>query len=106
MMTEISDSAAQCFCSGNNSTSVRMREESGIEQLFPGATVDDKAFEPCGYSMNAIVKVGSCFYIFELFSEYFLYVCPVHYTKVYSTAYCVGYPHMFAHCSMCTCMDN
>lgn len=64
MMTEISDNAAQCFCSENNPTGVRMRKKSGIEQLFPGSTVDDKAFEPCGYSMNAIVKVGICLYTF------------------------------------------
>lgn len=59
-MSEISDSAAQYFCCENNPTGVSMRQDSGIVQLFPGATVDDKAFEPCGYSMNAIVKVGHC----------------------------------------------
>lgn len=61
-MNEISDSAAKYFCSENNPTGVRMRKNSGLEQLFPGATVDDKAFDPCGYSMNAIVKVVMCLY--------------------------------------------
>ena len=66
-MSEISDSAAQYFCCENNPTGVSMRQDSGILQLFPGATVDDKAFEPCGYSMNAIVKVrgSSCIQIKE-----------------------------------------
>mmetsp|Transcript_17737 Transcript_17737/g.49204 ORF Transcript_17737/g.49204 Transcript_17737/m.49204 type:complete len:207 (-) Transcript_17737:750-1370(-) len=28
---------------------------SGIDVLCPGAIIDDRAFEPCGYSMNAIL---------------------------------------------------
>ena len=28
--------------------------KSGIAALVPGATIDDFAFDPCGYSMNAI----------------------------------------------------
>ncbi|CAM9826433.1 unnamed protein product, partial [Phaeothamnion confervicola] len=31
-----------------------MTEASGIANLVPGAQVDDCAFEPCGYSMNAV----------------------------------------------------
>lgn len=30
------------------------QEKSGIAALVPGATIDDFAFDPCGYSMNAI----------------------------------------------------
>mmetsp|Transcript_23521 Transcript_23521/g.48941 ORF Transcript_23521/g.48941 Transcript_23521/m.48941 type:complete len:427 (+) Transcript_23521:138-1418(+) len=33
----------------------RMTEEAGIRKLVPGAIVDQMAFEPCGYSMNAIL---------------------------------------------------
>lgn len=29
--------------------------KSGIDQLCPGAVIDPRAFEPCGYSMNAIL---------------------------------------------------
>jgi len=29
--------------------------KSGIDALVPGAVIDDRAFEPCGYSMNAIL---------------------------------------------------
>lgn len=32
-----------------------MTVASGINKLVPGAVIDDKAFEPCGYSMNAIL---------------------------------------------------
>jgi S-adenosylmethionine decarboxylase len=32
-----------------------MTSESGICDLIPGAIVDPRAFEPCGYSMNAIL---------------------------------------------------
>lgn len=36
-------------------TSRRMTVESGIRDLVPGATLDDFAFDPCGYSMNGIL---------------------------------------------------
>ncbi|KAL3915992.1 MAG: hypothetical protein SGARI_008063, partial [Bacillariaceae sp.] len=29
--------------------------KSGIDALCPGAIIDPRAFEPCGYSMNAIL---------------------------------------------------
>lgn len=32
-----------------------MTKSAGIENLVPGATIDPRAFEPCGYSMNAIL---------------------------------------------------
>jgi len=35
--------------------SKRMTTDSGISDLIPGAIVDPRAFEPCGYSMNAIL---------------------------------------------------
>jgi S-adenosylmethionine decarboxylase len=30
----------------------------GLRDLIPGAILDDKIFEPCGYSLNAIVKAS------------------------------------------------
>lgn len=33
---------------------ISMREHTGIGALVAGATIDDWAFEPCGYSMNAL----------------------------------------------------
>ena len=32
-------------------------QESQIEQLIPGAKLDVKSFDPCGFSVNAIIKV-------------------------------------------------
>eukprot|EP00621_Florenciella_sp_RCC1693_P013042 CAMPEP_0182546708 /NCGR_PEP_ID=MMETSP1323-20130603/36419_1 /TAXON_ID=236787 /ORGANISM="Florenciella parvula, Strain RCC1693" /LENGTH=182 /DNA_ID=CAMNT_0024757965 /DNA_START=64 /DNA_END=612 /DNA_ORIENTATION=- len=32
-----------------------MTAASGIDNLVPGAIIDDRAFDPCGYSMNAIL---------------------------------------------------
>ena len=35
--------------------SMEMTKSAGIDALVPGATIDPRAFEPCGYSMNAIL---------------------------------------------------
>jgi len=35
--------------------SVEMTKAAGIDKLVPGSVIDPRAFEPCGYSMNAIL---------------------------------------------------
>jgi Adenosylmethionine decarboxylase len=40
---------------GRNMTGKEMTAKSGIDHLCPGATIDETAFTPCGYSMNAIL---------------------------------------------------
>mmetsp|Transcript_28627 Transcript_28627/g.42359 ORF Transcript_28627/g.42359 Transcript_28627/m.42359 type:complete len:451 (-) Transcript_28627:270-1622(-) len=35
--------------------SIAMTKKAGIDALVPGAIIDPRAFEPCGYSMNAIL---------------------------------------------------
>lgn len=35
--------------------SMEQTKGAGIDALVPGATIDPRAFEPCGYSMNAIL---------------------------------------------------
>ena len=35
--------------------SMQQTKSAGIDALVPGATIDPRAFEPCGYSMNAIL---------------------------------------------------
>jgi len=35
--------------------SLEQTKSAGIDALVPGATIDPRAFEPCGYSMNAIL---------------------------------------------------
>jgi S-adenosylmethionine decarboxylase len=55
MMFDLDPAVAATFYKANNATAEEMTAKSGIYALVPGATVDDKAFEPCGYSMNAIL---------------------------------------------------
>jgi len=38
-----------------NRISMEQTKSAGIDNLVPGATIDPSAFEPCGYSMNAIL---------------------------------------------------
>ncbi|XP_067118349.1 S-adenosylmethionine decarboxylase proenzyme-like [Centruroides vittatus] len=33
-------------------------QKSGIDKLLPGVTIDDFLFNPCGYSMNGLLKGG------------------------------------------------
>ncbi|MCB0406813.1 MAG: hypothetical protein KDD34_01340 [Bdellovibrionales bacterium] len=39
-----------CF----NQSSETIREKTKVDQIFPGFHVDDHAFRPCGYSLNAV----------------------------------------------------
>lgn len=68
MMFDIDESVAQLFyydayqpdphadlASENERISKEQTTRSGIDRLCPGAIIDPRAFEPCGYSMNAIL---------------------------------------------------
>lgn len=55
MMFDLAPSVCQQFFLKNNATAQDMTMKSGIANLVPGATIDACAFEPCGYSMNAIL---------------------------------------------------
>ena len=39
------------------SSSEELIDSIGIGELMPGATIDAKIFDPCGFSLNAIDKV-------------------------------------------------
>ena len=54
MMFDMNPEVAQVFFR-ENGTAKEMTVKSGIASLVPGATIDETAFEPCGYSMNAIL---------------------------------------------------
>lgn len=43
------------FFKANIETGKEMTQKSGISRLCPGATIDETAFTPCGYSMNALL---------------------------------------------------
>mmetsp|Transcript_10470 Transcript_10470/g.22270 ORF Transcript_10470/g.22270 Transcript_10470/m.22270 type:complete len:447 (+) Transcript_10470:193-1533(+) len=68
MMFDIDEDVANLFYYNNYETIEGERKEdeikriskqqstqSGIDALVPGAIIDDRAFEPCGYSMNGIL---------------------------------------------------
>ena len=46
------------FSPGAYSSAAELSSAIGLSDLIPGAILDDKIFEPCGYSLNAIVKVS------------------------------------------------
>lgn len=55
MMFDMHPSVASLFYKSECPTGKEMTARTGISHLVPGAIVDDFAFEPCGYSMNAIL---------------------------------------------------
>ena len=59
MMFDMSSEVANIFykqsSTGEDCTGKEMTAKSGIDHLCPGATIDETAFTPCGYSMNAIL---------------------------------------------------
>ena len=48
-------STGEASPSASRRISNEMTKAAGIDRLVPGATIDPRAFEPCGYSMNAIL---------------------------------------------------
>jgi S-adenosylmethionine decarboxylase len=44
----------QQFCKTDRTTTARVREATGLDRIIPGYDVDDRLFEPNGYSLNAL----------------------------------------------------
>jgi S-adenosylmethionine decarboxylase len=55
MMFDMAPEVAGIFFQSAFSTGREMTIKAGIDHLCPGATIDETAFSPCGYSMNAIL---------------------------------------------------
>jgi len=55
MMFGMAPEVSKIFHKDVCDTSREMTVRSGIANICPGATIDDFAFSPCGYSMNAIL---------------------------------------------------
>lgn len=55
MMFDMHPDTAKHFYKEACPTGREMTKKTGIAELVPGAVVDDIAFDPCGYSMNAIL---------------------------------------------------
>ena len=52
------------FSGATYSSAAELTAAIGLRDLIPGAILDDKIFEPCGYSLNAIVKVSRSTLVF------------------------------------------
>ena len=55
MMFDMAPEVAKLFFKSTCETGKEMTARAGIDHLCPGATIDETAFSPCGYSMNAIL---------------------------------------------------
>lgn len=55
-MFDMDPTVASIFYQGENGlTGKEMTMKAEIATLCPGATIDEAAFTPCGYSMNAVL---------------------------------------------------
>jgi S-adenosylmethionine decarboxylase len=55
MMFDMDPEVSELFFKRTCETGKEMTAKTGIATLCPGATIDETAFTPCGYSMNAIL---------------------------------------------------
>lgn len=59
-MTELDPGLLSMFSTSAYSSAEELTADVGLTDLVPGAILDARLFEPCGYSLNAIVKVVMC----------------------------------------------
>lgn len=62
LMTDLDPDVMSIFTKEECSSAKQATERSGIDTLVPGMVIDDYLFEPCGYSMNGISKIGVSIY--------------------------------------------
>lgn len=67
MMFGLDPDVCKIFMKANVETGKEMTKKSGISDLCPGATIDETAFTPCGYSMNAILH--DCYFTTHITPE-------------------------------------
>lgn len=58
LMTDLDPDIMALYSPVAYSSDKLLMQETGIDQIVPGATLDSKIFEPCGFSVNAIIKVS------------------------------------------------
>lgn len=56
-MTDLDPKFMALFSTQAYSSSEELTRDVGLLDLIPGCVLDSKIFEPCGYSLNAIIKV-------------------------------------------------
>ena len=59
-MTELEPQLLGLFSLETFSSADELTVAVGLQQLMPGAVLDAKLFEPCGYSLNALLEVCTC----------------------------------------------
>lgn len=57
-MTELEPQLLSLFSLEAFSSADELTAAVGLQELMPGAILDAKLFEPCGYSLNAVLEVG------------------------------------------------
>jgi S-adenosylmethionine decarboxylase len=74
LMTQVDPSVMSMFTQEYGLTAEQLTDKTGISDIFPEAIIDDFLFEPCGYSMNAIMPNGCYFTIHITPEDEFSYV--------------------------------
>jgi len=58
MMSDLDPEVMKIFTKEVSATAAEATQKSGIDKILPNVTIDDYLFDPCGYSMNGILKNG------------------------------------------------
>jgi len=69
LMTELDPEVMSIFTKEECTKAKEATERAGIHKILPGMMIDDYLFEPCGYSMNGISKVGGCYMTIHITPE-------------------------------------
>jgi len=60
LMSDLDEEVMEIFFKSNTATAELATKKSGINKLLPGMKIDSCLFEPCGYSLNAILDDEVC----------------------------------------------
>lgn len=56
IMLNLDHKVMNIFTKKVSSSAKEATQKSGIDKILPGMVIDDFLFDPCGYSMNALIK--------------------------------------------------
>uniref|UniRef100_A0A131X8Z0 S-adenosylmethionine decarboxylase proenzyme n=1 Tax=Hyalomma excavatum TaxID=257692 RepID=A0A131X8Z0_9ACAR len=56
IMQDLDQNVMSIFTQEGSSSARDATQKSGIDQIYPGAMLDEYLFDPCGYSVNGILK--------------------------------------------------
>ncbi|XP_046654440.1 S-adenosylmethionine decarboxylase proenzyme-like [Daphnia pulicaria] len=58
MMSDLDPEVMKIFTKQFSANAAEATQKSGIDKILPNVTIDDYLFDPCGYSMNGVLKNG------------------------------------------------